>query len=702
MIEELTLQGFKSYGRRQTVRFTPGVNKISGRNASGKTTLLEAILFSLFGDVPGVNKRDLVPLGGSKLHVNVVFHSPFTGQNVEIVREGALESSGGFRTSTAYMEVEGEEKPYSGDREIQGKVRELLGVGKRVFFNVVYAQQKEFVEILNPRQVRMDAVLGLTTPAEVKEQLREVRRELEARGRIGERGALEERIKNAEAAIAEGQQQITEIEARRKELTQQLDDLGVKLGAIRKRVESVEALSWEFKRLEKERTQLEILRGRRKDREKDLVNLYEAIGEQPERRLAELQERRRTAAQLEERLRLVVEEDLGRERRELDGEIARLEHQTGEHMELKEQGVAVCPKCGQRVDYELLEEDLKRWRGELEVKRARLADLEKELKATRTQVKSAREKHVEAEKAVTRFVEQLDRIEKLKEATRELFEEGQRLARRLEEENEALRLRTEEELEATFPTLAQAQKSVEERLGRLREELASIQAEVRSAEALLAEAERRLAEVERRLEGLRETLEESRGLLERITEYEAKIVAVDRIVERYGEYERKLRDSTLRLMEWLTYKYFQRLTDQQVYSSCHIDRESYVLEVQPLGSRQLLPAWRAGGGHESLFALSERLALLRVMGFPHLLILDEPTDAVDSQNIPQLLEYIARSSREIGQVLLVTHYGYGEEEGVNLIRVRKVDGESRVYQELSKDLKAEFMVGPVPEEESPD
>jgi len=29
----------------------------------------------------------------------------------------------------------------------------------------------------------------------------------------------------------------------------------------------------------------------------------------------------------------------------------------------------------------------------------------------------------------------------------------------------------------------------------------------------------------------------------------------------------------------------------------------------------------------------------------------------------------------------VTHHGYGEEEGVNIIRVRRVQGESRVYQE---------------------
>ena len=187
--------------------------------------------------------------------------------------------------------------------------------------------------------------------------------------------------------------------------------------------------------------------------------------------------------------------------------------------------------------------------------------------------------------------------------------------------------------------------------------------------------------MERRREEARRTLEEERSKLERVREYEAKISVLERIIERYGEYEKELRDKVLRRLEWLTYKYFERLTDQQVYSGCHIDRETYILEVRPIGAERMIPAWRAGGGHESLFALSERLALLRVMGFTHLLILDEPTDAVDSENIPQLLEYIARSSREIGQILLVTHHGYGEEEGVNIIRVKRVQGESRVYQE---------------------
>jgi DNA repair exonuclease SbcCD ATPase subunit len=165
-------------------------------------------------------------------------------------------------------------------------------------------------------------------------------------------------------------------------------------------------------------------------------------------------------------------------------------------------------------------------------------------------------------------------------------------------------------------------------------------------------------------------------------EYEAKIRALEAVQDRYTVYERELRENTVRLLEYRTYEYFQRLTDQQLYSGCHIDREKYVLEVQPIGSPRLLPAWRAGGGHESLLALAERLALLKVMEFPHLLILDEPTDAVDSENIPQLLDYIARTSEQIEQVILVTHHGYGEEQGVNLITVSKSGKESRVQQGL--------------------
>jgi exonuclease SbcC len=666
MIEELTLRGFKSYRRRQTVRFTQGVNKISGRNASGKTTLLEAVLFGLFGDVPGVNKQDLVPLGGGELDVTVSLRSPFTGQGITVHREGRLTRDGGFRTSKSILKVEGEDHPYTREREIQTKLRELLGIGKNTFFNVVYAQQKEFVEILRPPRGRMDAILGLTTPAEIREEFREVRRMLETRGRIGEKGTLEERIRNAEQAIAEGERQLEEVSARKAELSEGLKEKRAQLSVTRGTVETLVGLEEGFRELEKAQTDLEVLWGRREDREQDLAELYEALGARPEERRQELQADRRAAEATEERLR-------------------RLEHQVREHSEFREQGLTVCPKCGQEIDYDLIEGDLDKWREQLEAKGRRLAGLEREIKAIRDQVRVAHDRWIEADRAVTRFVEQERRVRELTRALEDIVKRGASLAERIERETEEALHRAENELAAAFASLEDARERVDERLLAARDELAGLQADVLSKETLLRDAERREGEIRGRLGTHREVLDGSRVLLDRVLEYEAKIQSVEAIQRRYGEYEQQLRENTLRLLEYQTYNYFRRLTDQQAYSACHIDRQRYALEVQPIGGSRLLPAWLAGGGHESLFALAERLALLRVMGFPHLLILDEPTDAVDSENIPQLLEYIARSGREIGQVLLVTHHGHGEEEGVNLISVRKVGGESRVYQEMTEE-----------------
>ena len=41
-VSRLTLRGFRNYDEAEAV-FSPGVNVISGRNAQGKTNLLEAV-----------------------------------------------------------------------------------------------------------------------------------------------------------------------------------------------------------------------------------------------------------------------------------------------------------------------------------------------------------------------------------------------------------------------------------------------------------------------------------------------------------------------------------------------------------------------------------------------------------------------------------------------------------------------------------
>jgi len=682
MIEELALRGFKSYPptRTERVRFTRGVNKISGRNAAGKTTLLEAVIFGLYSDIPKVDKRDLVPLGGSEVNITVTLRSPLTGQQVRIHREGALTKDGGFRTTTAHMRVEGEEHPHTREREIQTRLRELLGVGRNTFLNIVYARQKDFIEILNPNKTRMDAILGLTTPAEIREQFREVRRMLEERGRIGEKGAIEERIRNAEAVLAEGAEQLEGIRARKVELEKGLGEMRTRLREARGRVEDLEIFLDEFSKLDGLQTEIEKLELLSEERQKDLESVNESLGASPEKALTELRAGMEGARSTEERLQRLVDEEVGAERKQVAGEVSRLEHQIDEHAEFKEQGLTVCPKCGQEIDYALIEEDLTRWQEELAKSSGRLKALDSEIETIQGQVKVARDKWIRADKEIAQIEGLMDRFKELKKTIEGIVARGREMVARIEAETVVLLEKAEADLGKTFASPGDAKGKLEMELRGARDGMMELREEVRSREVLFEEEERREKELGMRLKEHGKTLEEARRALGGIHEYEAKIRAVEAVQARYGKYEKLLRENTLAQLEFQTYQYFRRLTDQQLYSACLIDRDRYTLEVQPLDGRGSLPAWRAGGGHESLFALAERLALLRVMGFPHLLILDEPTDAVDSENIPQLLEYIARSGREIGQVLLVTHHGHGEEEGVNLITVEKADGESRVSQ----------------------
>ena len=685
MIEELTLRGFKSYSaaRTETVSFTRGVNKVSGRNAAGKTTLLEAVLFGLYGDVPGVNKQDLVPLGGSGLDIAIKLRSPLTGQRAVIRREGTLAKDGGFRTTKSVMTVEGEDHAYSRERDIQSRLRELLGIGRNTFLNVVYAQQKEFIEILNPNRTRMDAILGLTAPAEVREQFREVKRILGERGRISEKGTYQERIRNAEESIAESETQLKEARARKAEMEKGLEEMRAQLFDAKGRVNDLDIFLEEFGRLDSLRAEIEKLEMLREERMKDLEDTQSSLGEAPEERLDELQAGMMGSKSTEERLQRLIDDELGKERREVAGEVSRLRHQIDEHATFKDKGLTVCPTCGQEIDYNLIEDDLEKWRDEHTERSQRLKSLDTEIETIQGQVKVARDRWIKADREISEIESLMARVKEQTRALEKIAEQGSNLGSRLEGESEVILEKAEEGLSMTFTSVASAQAKLEDELETARNELGGLQRDVGNREGQLKDADRQLREVEGRIQGHRQVLEEARVVLDHILEYEAKLRALDRIQALYDEYGKRLRENTLAQLEYQTYQYFRRLTDQQLYGACRIDRERYTLEVYPLGGSGKLPAWRAGGGHQSLFALAERLALLRVMGFPHLLILDEPTDAVDSENIPQLLEYVAKSSREIGQVLLVTHHGHGEEEGVNIIRVRKEGGESRTTQGLA-------------------
>jgi DNA repair exonuclease SbcCD ATPase subunit len=141
------------------------------------------------------------------------------------------------------------------------------------------------------------------------------------------------------------------------------------------------------------------------------------------------------------------------------------------------------------------------------------------------------------------------------------------------------------------------------------------------------------------------------------------------------ESQRELR---LRRIAEEALRIYETLTDQRIYKAFRINKDDYRVEVFPERLEGYIPARRTGGGHQTLIALAVRIALLNVLNQRSLLILDEPTYGVDSENLPQLMSYFSEAAKKMGQTILVTHYGLGEEEAANIVKVSIAEDGSSV------------------------
>ncbi|MEM4246388.1 MAG: AAA family ATPase, partial [Candidatus Bathyarchaeia archaeon] len=111
VIEELKIRNFEGY-RAAEVVFTEGLNLIKGRNSAGKSTLLDALLFALYGKIPGVHPKLLVSRlpGKGEMVAFVKFKNPASGAIIEVYRSGSLDMRGNFQTSKLTLKENGKEQ----------------------------------------------------------------------------------------------------------------------------------------------------------------------------------------------------------------------------------------------------------------------------------------------------------------------------------------------------------------------------------------------------------------------------------------------------------------------------------------------------------------------------------------------------------------------------------------------------------------
>jgi exonuclease SbcC len=218
----IELEGFSAYRSRVEVDLSAvagsdvALFSLSGATGAGKSSLVDALIFGLYGRIPRLDGRAVAPVisaGTDRARVRVDFE--VDGVVHTAVRLVQRTSSGGASIREARLQ-RGEEVLASGADNVTAAVEELLRLGFEDFTRTVVLPQGKFSQFLDAapraRQDLLRDLLGLEVYGRVRE-LANRRKDL-AEGRAeSARNRLEGLQVPDEAAVEEARQRLHTLEA---------------------------------------------------------------------------------------------------------------------------------------------------------------------------------------------------------------------------------------------------------------------------------------------------------------------------------------------------------------------------------------------------------------------------------------------------------------------------------------------------------
>ncbi len=450
LIQSLELENIKSYEHAR-IDFSEGVNAIVGHNGAGKSTVLEAIGYALFGEL-GYRIQDFVREGAKSGRVAATFLSDHDERSYRVVRR--LGSVSAWLVEDPEMGV----KLCEGRDDVPAFLRRHMGVDEgtdlgRLFKDAVGVPQglftAAFLQTPEQRKGTFDPLLKVEEYKSAFERLREPAALLKERQRqldteLANLAGRLARLPDLQSAVAERAAELDSIRAELNEVTPQLEE-------ARRRRAALDGVRRKLMALQ---------------------NQYAATGERVRALEQQVRQAQSQVAEAEQAAGMVRDSQAGARAYEAaQAEQHTLEQQFRRRQELRDR------------------------RQELEKERALV---ERELAA----VKLAQQEVAEAEVKAAGLAEAVAEQQRLEAA----LAAAQQLSARLEDARSAMRQR-----EAELARGQQRAAALEAELQRA----AALDAEQNAAEAARAEAAAQLAKLGgektaagERAEGLKEQIEE--------------------------------------------------------------------------------------------------------------------------------------------------------------------------------------------------
>jgi DNA repair protein SbcC/Rad50 len=237
-LNKLVMRNFKKF-RRAEVEFQDGLTGIVGSNGTGKSTIVEAIAWALYGNRASSIKRDFIrnAHAGESDPVEVRLTLSLGKQELIIFR--VMKGKG--LMPEAVLILDGQ-RIAAGTKEVDLRLEEILKISYQDFMKTFYARQKDLDNLLKEGGVgKREYLLKLLGLEDIKEQaIEEIK---------SDRASLEEQKSRLEGALAEVGDVFARLESASGEI----------LAAEKGREEAERSRANLQDEVEKKRTELEVM-----------------------------------------------------------------------------------------------------------------------------------------------------------------------------------------------------------------------------------------------------------------------------------------------------------------------------------------------------------------------------------------------------------------------------------------------------------
>ncbi len=674
----LALRNFKNFRDKQ-MTFSPGINVLQGPNGSGKTSILEAIEFALYGSVSGrTGLEPLVTLGENTASVSLEFtieDAPRLG-DYSLSRQIARGEMGA--STTAVSLTRGGVQISDRKAEVDQEVVRLLSVDHASYANTCYIRQGEIRALLEAgkeREREIDRMIGLGVFEDAWRDLRKTESDLErqvasAKEELIRSRAEVENLGSVADELSELMHEKAEIEHRLREAEKMLGSLAsseVPAGQTGDMIQIERQKAAQGQKVQGIRDQLAQMEDGIESMNDKLLEIESELRRR-ESKIQSLGEERKAVF---DRLARVEEEVLKGSRivQELASEVLRLEadleFQKGlitALVQMEAKGEPVCPVCGSQ----LLPEHARETRRSLG---SRVRELQESVERRRSDLRRFEQSQEASGSRADRLKGQLEELEKqISQAEAEMS--GIRVSK--------------DEMDAELGSIMQRKRDLERDLQREEKALADMEQASLEAPASVG-ADRQLAEARASYLADKQMLQrleaETPRLIERLADQQVKKANLKAAEDRYLKLSRDLertrdvrwafnnigpyaRKKVLPSVAELTEQTFSEMYAGGVIRRIELTQD-YDVRAESgdgvwLSSKQLSVGERVVAGMALRVALA-RIAQRMARGKagqsgnqPGLLILDEPTEYLDEANVKALAQTIA-GVKSLGQTIIVTH-----------------------------------------------